>query len=205
MLTRNRTLIALILGVLVVAVTACALVRQLNGVATAGSPTTLPSMAPTSPAAATPTPSTSPTPSATPTLSKTQTDITAAVTNYYKVTDELEQKPPRDPYKKLFTVTKGEAFLMWQDEITNAFTNGQHATGSTKVTEIVTKSILQKSGRSAAKVDTCVDVSNVDVVDKKGKSVVPPDRPDRFSSRLQLEKYGKTWLVITDRDGSQKC
>src|SRR4051812_4675226 len=115
MLTRNRTLIALVLVIVVGVVTACALVRQLTGVASAGAPTPLVPSPPV--ATSTSSPTASPSPSATPTTSPTESAITAAVTKYYKVTDELEQKPPRDPYKKLWTVTKDEAFNMWQDTV----------------------------------------------------------------------------------------
>ena len=66
-----------------------------------------------------------------------------------------------------------------------------HQTGETKVVELKVQSVnLDNSDPKAGKVptvqiDVCFDVSDVDVVDADGKSVVSPDRPDtgwiRFS------------------------
>lgn len=201
MLTRNRTLIALVLVIVVGVVTACALVRQLSGVATAGAPTTLPTPGSTTSAVST-SPASTPSPTSTPTLSPTQADITAAVTNYYKVTDELEQKPPRDPYKKLWTVAKGEAFDMWQDIVLQDRRNGWHGTGST---EVLSVKIGKKVANSKYRVDTCVDVSGADLVDKNGKSVATKNRLDRPPSALVVQRVGKSWYVLQDRDGSAKC
>jgi len=201
MLTRNRTLIALVLLVAVGLVTACALVRQLGGVAAAGPPTPVPTSASSAPSSSA-SPSVTPSPSATPTVSVTESAITAAVTNYYKVTDQLEQKPPRDPYKKLWTVTKDEAFDMWQDTVLQDLRTKQHQTGSTKVLSIdVGKSVRKNLYR----VNTCVDVSSVDIVDSRGKSVIQGDRPNRAASALLVRRDKSVWYVVQDRDGKQKC
>lgn len=202
MLTRNRTLIAVILVAVVGLVTACALLRQLTGVATADGPGTPPTTVPTTTAPTTqPTSPVSPSPTSKPTLSPTENAVAAAVTNYYKVTDELEQKPPRDPYKKLWTVAKDEAFDMWQDTVLQDVRSQQHQTGWTKVSSID----VGKPNKNKIRVNTCVDVSGIDFVDKQGKSVLKKSRKTAFSYTLLVRKDKGDWFVVQDRDGSKKC
>ena len=93
------------------------------------------------PQSATPEPTASPSP--TPTVASPSTPkptpvsadpVAQDVYRYYRVLDELRQKPPRDPYKKLFAITRGEAFDMWQDVLVQQSFSGEHSTGFVKVT-----------------------------------------------------------------------
>ena len=70
---------------------------------------------------------------------------------------------------------------------------GQRQAGTTRVSELKVQSVnLDNSDPDAGKVptvviDVCWDVSKVDVLDKDGKSIVCPNRPDtgwtRYTSR----------------------
>jgi hypothetical protein len=62
-------------------------------------------------------------------------------------------------------------------------------TGSVRLVSVVVQSVNldnpdAKGGKvPTAQVDVCWDVSNVDLVNKNGKSVVPSTRPDQGSTR----------------------
>lgn len=60
--------------------------------------------------------------------------------------------------------------------------------------------------------DVCYDVTEVDVVDSNGKSVVTPDRPDQVTTRLLVSNYTYAkderggWRVASGRDiGEGPC
>ena len=54
---------------------------------------------------------------------------------------------------------------------------------------------------ASATVTTCLDVSRVDVVDKRGKSVVRPERADAYVETLSLKKKKKYgWRVFDGKD-----
>jgi hypothetical protein len=93
-----------------------------------------------------------------------------------------------------------------QSDLLSMYRAQQHATGSTtyKVTKV--GKAQKKNGHLRANVTTCWDVSAIDVVDKRGKSVLDKKkRPNRGSDALTLRQDGKTWLVIRDWNGKGKC
>ena len=81
---------------------------------------------------------------------------------------------------------------------------GLRQTGETKVVELHVEAVnLDNSDPRAGKVptvqiDVCFDVSDVDVLDADGKSVVSPDRPDTGWIRYSVANY--QW--DTDPDGA---
>lgn len=163
-----------------------------------------PSAAVSSPPSSSPTPSLSPTP--TPTVDPRTAAVTKTVDRYYKVTDELYRKPNKAPWRQLQTVSRNEALSMRQDELLDMFIAKQHATGSTTYEIVKVGRVEKKSGHLQASVTTCWDVSAVDVVDKRGKSVIDKEhRPNRGSAALTLRLDGKTWYVVRDRNGDKKC
>ncbi len=80
---------------------------------------------------------------------------------------------------------------------------GLHQVGETKIAELDVQSVnLDNSDAKAGKVptvqiDLCFDVSDVDVVDANGKSVISPDRPDTGWIQFLVSNY--QW--DTDPDG----
>jgi hypothetical protein len=53
--------------------------------------------------------------------------------------------------------------------------------------------------RNVYSVTACIDVSKVRVTDKKGKSVVPADRPPRVAYDYTLNKDHHKWYVVKEK------
>ena len=89
---------------------------------------------------------------------------------------------------------------------------GQRQTGTTAISELKVQSVnLDNSDPDAGKVptvviDVCWDVSKVDVLDKSGKSIVSPTRPDTGWTRYTVANYDYAadptggWRVATGQD-----
>ena len=87
--------------------------------------------------------------------------------------------------------------------------------GTTAISELKVQSVnLDNSAPDAGKVptvviDVCWDVSKVDVLDKSGKSIVSPDRPDTGWTRYTVANYEYAadptggWRVATGQDLKQ--
>lgn len=73
--------------------------------------------------------------------------------------------------------------------------DGWRKTGRTRIADVVVQSVsLDNSDPKAGlvptvQVDVCYDVSNVDILDSAGASVVSPDRANRAWERLQVANY----------------
>lgn len=93
---------------------------------------------------------------------------------------------------------------------------GERQTGDTRIAQLMVQSVdLDNSDPDSGKVptiliDVCWDVTEVDVVDAKGKSVVSPGRPASGWTRLRVANYHYTahptggWRVATGQDLKQK-
>lgn len=156
----------------------------------------------------TPTPSAtpSPTPTPTPAVDPRTAAVTKAVDRYYKVTEELYRKPNRAPWRKLQTVSQDEAFQMRQGILLDMFQAQRHSTGSKTWKVVKVGKIAKESGKLQVSATTCWDVTAVDIVDKRGKSVInKKKRPNRGSAALTLRLDDKVWYVVRDRNGKAKC
>jgi hypothetical protein len=92
---------------------------------------------------------------------------------------------------------------------------GQRQIGTTANSELTVQSVnLDNSDPSAGEVptvviDVCWDVSKVDVLDKSGKSIVSPNRPDTGWTRYTVANYKYAadptsgWRVATGQDLKQ--
>lgn len=196
-MTRTRALLAGVLTAAACATASCALA---NG--TTPTPTPPPNVASPTTSAPSPTPAPS---SASVTPTPKPDKVTQAVYRYHRVLDELGKKPPRDPYKKLFTITRDEEFDMWQDVMIRQSFDGEYQVGDTRVMSVKHGAITKKSGEQRVVVKVCVDVSGVDVRNQKGKSVVAKDRPDHAAEQLWMITEDGAWYVSKSRDGSWKC
>lgn len=121
-------------------------------------------------------------------------DAEDAVRAFFKTVDELQQDPDKD-LEGLANVAIGVQLNAQKLSIEQLRKAGQHQTGSTDVAEMKVQSVsLDNSDPKAGKVptvtvDACWDVADVDVVDKNGKSVVSPDRPDDGWTRFTVANY----------------
>jgi hypothetical protein len=169
--------------------------------------------APTRPSNSSPTESMEPTGTASPTSPNdaATADATAAMTDYYAVLDGLRADRASD-LKKLETVAIGAQLNAVQTLVERQRDQGQRQTGTTAISELKVQSVtLDNSDPDAGKVptvviDVCWDVSKVDVLDKSGKSIVSPNRPDTGWTRYTVANYDYAadpsggWRVATGQD-----
>lgn len=167
----------------------------------------------------------SPSPSSTPPSSSTSSprtdseqageDASSVLRNYFSVVDGLRQQPDKalDPLK---TVATGSQLSAQQKLIGGERTKRRRQVGDTAIAELKVQTVnLDNSDPSTGKVptvtiDVCWDVSNVDIVDSSGRSVVSPDRPPTGRTRYTLTNYkwaddpARGWRVATGQDLKQK-
>lgn len=185
-------------AMLLVALTSCAD----DGNDPAASPSPTPSSpAPTNSATATP-------PSDTELASEA---ASAVLRKYYDVRNQLRQDPEQ-PLALLDEVAIGTELAAHKNLFKNERKQGLHQIGTTKVAELEVQSVnLDNSDPKAGKVptvqiDLCFDVSDVDVVDAEGKSVVSPDRPDTGWIQFLVSNYQwdadpeSGWRVASSKD-----
>lgn len=182
---------------LLVAVTACA--------DDGNDPATNPSASPSSsaPTTSTPTP---------PTDSELASEAASVVLRrFYDVRNQLRQDPSL-PLDRLDEVAISTELAAQKNLFKKERKQGLHQTGETKVAKLDVKSVNldnsdPKVGRvPTVQIDLCFDVSGVDVIDKNGKSVVSPDRPDTGWIRFLVSNYQwdkdpeDGWRVASSQD-----
>jgi hypothetical protein len=136
------------------------------------------------------------------------------MTDYYAVLDGLRADPSSD-LKELETVAIGAQLNAVQTLVGRQQDQGQRQTGTTAISELKVQSVnLDNSDPDAGKVptvviDVCWDVSKVDVLDKSGKSILSPHRPDTGWTRYTVANYEYAadptggWRVATGQDLKQ--
>jgi hypothetical protein len=158
--------------------------------------------------------STSPTPSASTPPSDAEVASEAAselVRRYYVVRNQLRQDP-KQPLSLLKTVAISTELAAQENLFKKEREQGLYQTGETRVAELEVQSVnLDNSDPKAGKVptvqiDVCFDVSDVDLIDADGKSVVSPDRPDTGWIRYSVANYewdsdpDGAWRVASSQD-----
>ncbi len=139
------------------------------------------------PPTATPTAMTTSTTSADPQLAGAE----AAVAGLWGLVDALGADPKRS-LDELTTVARDQSLETWRELLTSQRRRGYRQTGGI--------SVVSSSARSAGgkfTVDTCIDVSKTNLVDKYGKSVVAADRPPRvrYTSVVEQGTDGKFYVM----------
>ena len=145
--------------------------------------------------------SSSPSPSRTPTSSTPsveELDLRAAeqaVSRFWGVIDRLSADPDTD-LTELTTVSRGPVAAQWARNI-NQYRYDQVTTkGRVAVRDA---SANQTKDDDLFKVTACIDASKVNLVDKDGKSVVPPNGPRRVAYDYTVEKDNQRWYVIKEK------
>lgn len=135
-------------------------------------------------------------PSATPTILASQAVAIARAQDFVAMLDKLSSNPKAN-LDQLSTVGRGKAADKWRQIILDDRSAGHRQTGTTKLTLV-----SAKAGSSDQRwiVTMCLDVSDVDVVDRDGKSVVSRTRPDRVRDRLTVDQgtSSSEWFVTQD-------
>ncbi|TYL51849.1 hypothetical protein FXB39_07945 [Nocardioides sp. BGMRC 2183] len=135
----------------------------------------------------------------------------ALIRDYYALRDELRQDP-EVPLSELDAVATSVELSAQKRLLENERAQGQTQEGDTAIADLKVESVnLDNSDPDAGKVptvlvDVCWDVRDVDIVDRSGKSVVSPDRPDAGWIRYTVANYHWDkdpeggWRVATSRD-----
>lgn len=154
-------------------------------------------------------PSTSPSSSASPTAnprppsdSEVSSEAASVVLRKYNdVRNELRQDPSK-PLALLNQVAISTQLAAQEQLFKKERQQGLHQTGETAIAKLEVQSVnLDNSDPKAGKVptvqiDVCLDVSKVDVVNKDGKSVTSPSRPDTGWIRFSVSNY--EWATNPD-------
>lgn len=139
----------------------------------------------------------------------------AAVRRYYAVLNTLSSDPTVDVDRvKEVTIgaRMGEAF----DEVNLQRSKGRRQVGTTEVVDMPAEVVslefapAQQPPRiPVVLVAACYDVTNVDVVDSAGQSVVTAQRKDRALERLRLVNYSwpdaAGWRVSSSEVKNEPC
>ncbi|MFZ0160291.1 MAG: hypothetical protein WAL50_14795 [Kineosporiaceae bacterium] len=128
-----------------------------------------------------------------PSLDPDEAAAVAAVSRYLAMIDALAADPDAR-LEKLATVARGQTAAQWTQNLFTRRARGERLVGRTAIAEA--KATF--TGANAWGVVACLDVSNVDILDKNGRSVVPTDQGDRFESHYTVEKTESGWYVTTD-------
>jgi hypothetical protein len=116
------------------------------------------------------------------------------VLTYYAVRDEL-RKNPEKPLDGLESVAISTELAALQNLLKRERKEGLHQIGDTKVAELTVQAVsLDNSDPRGGKVptvqvDVCYDVSDADLLNKDGESVVTPDRPETGWIRHSVANY----------------
>lgn len=155
----------------------------------------------------TPTSTSTPTPTstATKTLSpqerlekNAKADAQATLTRYFRVLDQIGQDP-EVPLSRLKKVAIGSLLLGQEARFQKWRQDGWVKTGSIEMTDMrVDELSLGNSDPAVGKVPyvvltVCTDASDVDVVDRSGKSVVLDSRPELLTTRYSVANH--SWNI----------
>ncbi len=164
-------------------------------------------------------PSSSAPPSTTTSATPSDSDLasqsaTELVREYYAVRDRLRQEP-NTPLGELKTVATSTELAAQQTLFAQERERGLQQTGDTRIGELTVQSVnLDNRDPDVGKVpivqvDVCWDVSDVDIQDADGTSIVSPDRPDTGWIRYTVANYDWAtnpaggWRVATSQDLEQ--
>ena len=128
---------------------------------------------------------------------------TELLQKYYAIRNALRQDPAT-PLRRLRSVSISTDLAAQENFLRTQRKDGLRQVGDTRIADLTVESVTldnsdPKAGRvPTVVVDVCYDVTDVDIVDADGKSVVPNDRPDRGWVRHSVSNY--EWE--TDRSGA---
>lgn len=140
--------------------------------------------------------------------SQAATDL---VHTYYRLRDELRQEP-KTSLRRLESVATSTELEAQRTLFQSERDEKVRQTGSTEITVLKVQSINLDNSDPAGgavptvEVDVCWDVSDVDILNSAGKSIVSPDRPDTGWIRYTVANYewdadpAGGWRVATSQD-----
>ncbi|MDN5797560.1 MAG: hypothetical protein L0H79_17675 [Intrasporangium sp.] len=156
--------------------------------------------------AAPPTTTTAVPPTATPTTTTSTTaadpqlaGAEAAVAKLWGLVDALGADPQRS-LDELTTVARDQSLETWRELLTQRRRQGHRQIGSTT---IVSSDAASTGGKLT--VDTCIDVSKTNLVDKDGKSVVAANRSPRVRYAFVVERGTDGAFYVMKDEAVETC
>jgi hypothetical protein len=138
-------------------------------------------------------------------------EATSLVKEYYAGIDRINADPNSDA-NDLRDVTANEAFDLESRTALQMKARGLTQIGNVRVLDVSPFSIDLSSDSTTNPpkyptivMDTCIDVSDVNVVDAEGKSVVSSTRPPQSAARIDLVQFDFGWRVNTIQSAGQPC
>lgn len=126
----------------------------------------------------------------------------AAVVKLWATIDELSINP-NIKLERLAIVARDQALFQWQFTYLRADRRkGWRQIGKSSV---ISASANQLANARRYKVAACVDFSQVNVVDKQGKTVVAAERPVRTQDTYTVEDTGSGWFVVHQAFQATTC
>lgn len=169
-----------------------ALVALVAVVAVAGCTSGDPIAAPTNTAPA-------PTTTTTQSLAQKQAaEAEEAVVRALALVDGLAQDPD-STFNAVATVARDRAAAQWRQDLVSLRSKGLTQVGD----RVIVDSSAEPTTSQQYAVTVCLDVSGVDVVDAKGKSVVPTSRPSRDENQYTVQETSAGWFVVDQRVDSR--
>ncbi|EZP29492.1 hypothetical protein [Microbacterium oleivorans] len=135
------------------------------------------------------TPAAAPTPTPSPTgFASKEEAFAAAEATYRAYVDALNKVDLSDPatFEPVYALLDGSALNGSKKELTNLHAELLEKRGVTKVKKI--NRVNADPETSTVTVNVCLDVTDVDIVDASGSSVVPEGRNDRQLLAIELTK-----------------
>lgn len=118
-----------------------------------------------------------------------------AVVEYVAIIDAASADPSAS-LSELAGVARGSALAQWQQILTQ-----QRAQGITQAGSVAVKNASAKAASTNGRwsVSACLDVTNVDLLDSSGKSVVKADRPPRVRYVYVVERDRGKFYVVEEK------
>ncbi|WP_127475387.1 hypothetical protein [Microbacterium sulfonylureivorans] len=147
----------------------------------------------------------------TPAFSSEAEAFAAAEETYRAYVDALNQVDLSDPetFEDVYAWTTGEANADERKNFSQMHGDGWVVSGESRATVVEARSLGGTNERTL-EIAVCLDVSDVELVDSEGQSVVDADRPAVQSMLVTLASSpttSTTWVIasITGRDGAPRC
>ena len=130
-----------------------------------------------------------------------QADIEETLVLYTRALDDAFNGD--ESVEAIYPFSRDAAREKWVTQVMASEAKGTTSTGLTEL-EVVEVSLSD----DAAVVTACVDVSDVEVMDKSGNSIVPETRLDRTLKDFALERDDSAqvgWYVVEDTNLNKPC
>ncbi|GAB4086350.1 hypothetical protein GCM10028784_29800 [Myceligenerans cantabricum] len=149
-----------------------------------------------------------PSPSPTSTMDIAAVSAESLVREFYRVNDVVRSNHDV-PLNRLQEVAVGATLKGYRGLYERERQDERHQTGTTQVVDLAVQSVsLDNSDPEVGKVptvvvDVCIDIRDVDVVDKDGASIADPDRPETLWDRHHVANYSwddnleNGWRVVS--------